>query len=107
MRRAHFGVRALLDIDMVCYSARLSQWGGGGYFTCSNDFYPPSRHLEGLWESAPCGLHKCNRKSLMNKPPLITERTGEVSGLNCGNKDDRGLVGSLNAAKKNRARAKV
>ncbi len=39
------------------YIARLSQWGGRGYFTCTNDFYLPSRRLEGGGGSAPCGAY--------------------------------------------------
>jgi hypothetical protein len=42
----HNGTRAMLDIPYRLkkliwfgYIARLSQWGGGGYFTCSNDVY--------------------------------------------------------------------
>ncbi len=40
----HIGARALLDINLIWfgYIARLFQWGGGGYFTRSNDFYLPS-----------------------------------------------------------------
>jgi hypothetical protein len=43
------GARALLDINLIWfgYIARQSQWGGGGYFSRSNDFYLPSLRLEG------------------------------------------------------------
>ncbi len=46
-RGVYIGPRALLDILHVhligfCFIARLSQWGGGGFFTRSNDFYLPS-----------------------------------------------------------------
>jgi hypothetical protein len=39
---------ALLDINFrrLCYIDRLSQWGGGMYFTRSNNFYLPSLRLE-------------------------------------------------------------
>jgi hypothetical protein len=45
---AHIGARALLFIKLIRfgYITRLSQWGGGGYFTRSNDFYLPPRCLE-------------------------------------------------------------
>jgi hypothetical protein len=44
------GAKALLDILLIRfdYIARLSQWGGVGYFTRSNDFYLPSRRLEDM-----------------------------------------------------------
>jgi hypothetical protein len=47
-RGSHIGERALLDINLIWfgYFARLSQWGRGGYFNCSNDFYLPSLRLE-------------------------------------------------------------
>ncbi len=38
------------------YIARLSHWGGVGYFTRSNDFYLPSLRLEeglGEWDQQP------------------------------------------------------
>jgi hypothetical protein len=41
-------------IDTVwLYRSPMPWWGGGGYFNCSNDFYLPSRGLEGEW-SASC-----------------------------------------------------
>jgi hypothetical protein len=52
----HIGARALLDILLIWlgYIVCLSQWGGGRYFTCWNDFYLPSRRLEeGGGKSAP------------------------------------------------------
>jgi hypothetical protein len=42
----HIGTRALLRYIRFGYIARLSQWGGGGYFTCSHDFYLPSGRIE-------------------------------------------------------------
>ncbi len=46
----HVGARALLDINLIWYRfsyiAHLSQWGGGGCFTRSNDFCLPSLRLE-------------------------------------------------------------
>ncbi len=44
----HIGARALLDINLIWfgYIACLSKWGGGRYFTRSNDYYLPSLHLE-------------------------------------------------------------
>jgi hypothetical protein len=45
----HIGARALLDpINLIwfCYIVRLSQWGGVGYFTRSNDYYLPSLRLQ-------------------------------------------------------------
>jgi hypothetical protein len=42
--------------DMVWLYRSPSQWGGGGRFTRSNDFYLPSLRLEdGGGGSAPCG----------------------------------------------------
>jgi hypothetical protein len=40
----HIGARALLDIKFIWfgYITRLSQWGEGGYFPCSNYFYQPN-----------------------------------------------------------------
>ncbi len=51
---AHIGARALLDINLIWsgYIARLSQWGGVGCFTLSNDF---CLRLEGMG-SAPCDI---------------------------------------------------
>ncbi len=45
----HIGARALHDINWygLPYHARLSQWGGGGYFTRSHDFYLPFAALRG------------------------------------------------------------
>jgi hypothetical protein len=44
----HIGARVLLDPNLTWfgYITPLSQWGGGGYFTSSNDFYLPSQRLE-------------------------------------------------------------
>jgi hypothetical protein len=44
----HIGARALFDISLkwISYTARLSQRGGGGYFTRSNYHYLPSLCLE-------------------------------------------------------------
>jgi hypothetical protein len=54
----HIGARALLDnINLIWFGniALLSQWGGGGYFIRSNDFYLPSlRSEEGGWVSTLC-----------------------------------------------------
>jgi hypothetical protein len=36
------------ELIWIGYIARLSQWGGGGYFTCSNDFYLHSLRREGV-----------------------------------------------------------
>ncbi len=42
------GARCLLDINLIWFGSidRLSQWRGGRYFTCSNNFYLPSLRLE-------------------------------------------------------------
>jgi hypothetical protein len=47
--RVHIRARALLDINLIRfgYISRLSQWGGGGYYTLSNYFYLPSLRLGG------------------------------------------------------------
>ena len=37
---------SMILADVWMYIARLSRWGGGGYFTRSNDFYLPSLRLE-------------------------------------------------------------
>jgi hypothetical protein len=66
----HIGARALLDIrkfDMVwLYSSRISQWGEGGYFNRSDDFYLPSLRLEGGWGSAPCMSNSILTSSVRN-----------------------------------------
>jgi hypothetical protein len=57
---SHRRKRTLLDINLIWfgYITRLSQWGRGGYFTCSNDFYLPSLRLEDVGGgSAPCAVH--------------------------------------------------
>jgi hypothetical protein len=54
----HIGAKSVLHINLIWfgYIARLSQRGGGGYFTLSNDFYLPLLRLEvGGGGSAPCG----------------------------------------------------
>ncbi len=40
----HNGARALHVLDLIWFGniAKLSQWGGGGLFPRSNDFYLPS-----------------------------------------------------------------
>ncbi len=55
----HIGARALHGLNLIWFGniTRLSQWGGGGYFLCSNDFYLPSLCVEeGGGGSAPCAL---------------------------------------------------
>ncbi len=43
---------------MVWLIARLSQWGGRGYFTYSNDAYLPSQRQEEGREAAPCEFNR-------------------------------------------------
>ncbi len=45
----HIGARALQVLNLIWFGsiARLSQWGGGGSFPRSNDFYLPSLRVEG------------------------------------------------------------
>jgi hypothetical protein len=56
---AHIGARALHVLNMKWFGniARLSQWGRGGGFPRSNDFYLPSLRVEeGGGGGAPCGI---------------------------------------------------
>ncbi len=45
-------------------------WGGGGYFTSSNEDYLPSRRM-GRGESAPCGLVSLSLNQLLH-PSLLS-----------------------------------
>ncbi len=59
----HIGARALHVLNLIWFGciARLSQWGGGGEFPRSNDFYLPSlASRKGGWGSAPCRWTQCN-----------------------------------------------
>jgi hypothetical protein len=53
--------------------ARLSQRGGEGYFTCSNNFYLPSQRLEGGGGSAPCGEDWQNGRPSPSRRPMSSE----------------------------------
>ncbi len=56
------------------YITCLSQWGGEGYFTRSNDFYLPLLRLEEGW-SVSCGPHDtisfCRKVFAMRIPTLF------------------------------------
>ncbi len=78
----NIGAGALLDINLIWFDciARISQRGGGGYFTHSNDFYLPSlRKMKGggartLWKDPfhmhSKGPHLPQFQSSQLRPPL-------------------------------------
>jgi hypothetical protein len=67
LKEVHIGARALLDPKLIWfgYITCLSQWGGGGLFTCSNDFYLPSRAI--FLVDPHAGLHSSKRTSNSSK----------------------------------------
>jgi hypothetical protein len=63
----HIGARALIDINLTgfAYIARLSHWGGGGYF------YLPSLSLEGGGGQHPVGVCRRERGVLAEDQTIL------------------------------------